>query len=360
MFLFQQTYSAMGGIQRFNRCMLSALEHNKLPTYAFSLYDDPSTLPHPTGTIQYLSAAGQSLWNTCWQVVQCSRKSKIIVLGHIHLAPIGLAIKLLFPSKKIWLIAHGIEVWESATLFQKMLFPLLHKVLAVSRYTQAKLHNLHKISLSKIEVFPNTIHPEFEYPTLFEKPDFLKIKHNISNEKIVLSVTRLSHTELYKGYDHVLKAIATLSARYPIRYILAGKYDQEEYLRIMALIAHYGIEDRVTLTGYVSENELTAYYLLADVFILPSKKEGFGIVFIEAMACGLRPIAGNQDGSVDALDNGRLGVLVSPDDPLEITKAIEHQLVYPMSTQDRLQVQSSVREKFGFPAFAQRVAQQFG
>jgi glycosyltransferase involved in cell wall biosynthesis len=77
------------------------------------------------------------------------------------------------------------------------------------------------------------------------------------------------------------------------------------------------------LTGFIPDEELTAHYQLCDVFAMPSKKEGFGIVYLEALACGKPTLGGNQDGALDALCRGELGALVDPDD----VQAIAHTLV---------------------------------
>jgi phosphatidylinositol alpha-1,6-mannosyltransferase len=83
------------------------------------------------------------------------------------------------------------------------------------------------------------------------------------------------------------------------------------------------LNNAVALAGYIPEEELSAHYNLADLYIMPSLGEGFGIVFIEAMFNELPVIGGNKDGSVDALLNGKLGLLVDPDNPGEITLAIK-------------------------------------
>ena len=83
-----------------------------------------------------------------------------------------------------------------------------------------------------------------------------------------------------------------------------------------------GLKDTVIFTGFIAEEELPAYYKLATIFVMPSKKEGFGIVFTEAMFYGLPVIGGNKDGSVDALCNGELGLMVDPDNITEIIAAI--------------------------------------
>jgi glycosyltransferase involved in cell wall biosynthesis len=74
--------------------------------------------------------------------------------------------------------------------------------------------------------------------------------------------------------------------------------------------------------GFIKEEELAQHFLLAGTYIMPSQNEGFGIVFIEAAFYGLNVVAGNMDGSKDALLNGQLGFLVNPNESREISQAI--------------------------------------
>ena len=91
------------------------------------------------------------------------------------------------------------------------------------------------------------------------------------------------------------------------------------------------------------------HYLLADIFVLPSKGEGFGIVLIEALACGRKVIAGNKDGSVDALMNGELGSLLNPDDLDQLKLVIIDSL--NDITFDHLAIQLISRQYFSFERF---------
>ena len=109
------------------------------------------------------------------------------------------------------------------------------------------------------------------------------------------------------------------------------------------------------LTGFVPDDELTDHYLLSDLFVMPSREEGFGIVYIEAMACGLPVIAGNVDGSVDALDHGKLGTLVDPTDPDAIAAAILQKLAHKTSHGEKIDLQQRVIDKFGFSKFTSRL-----
>ena len=106
----------------------------------------------------------------------------------------------------------------------------------------------------------------------------------------------------------------------------------------------------------MNDSDLLDFFKMADVFIMPSSQEGFGIVFIEAMACGTPVIAGNIDGSVDALRNGELGLLVNPFSTEEIAKAIDSILDNETikSQNSQLERSKKVFEYFGFDQFVER------
>jgi phosphatidylinositol alpha-1,6-mannosyltransferase len=158
---------------------------------------------------------------------------------------------------------------------------------------------------------------------------------------VIFTLTRLASTEQYKGHDRVIKVISNLRQKFPgIKYILAGKHDANEELRIRKLIAANKVEEQVILTGFIDEAEVADHFLLADLFVLPSKKEGFGIVFIEALACGLPVVCGNADGSIDAIRNGELGKAVNTDDLAELEKAITDYLNTPLTQQKRQLLQN--------------------
>jgi phosphatidylinositol alpha-1,6-mannosyltransferase len=85
---------------------------------------------------------------------------------------------------------------------------------------------------------------------------------------------------------------------------------------------------------------------MADVFVLPSKKEGFGIVFIEALACGLPVICGNADGSIDAIRNGELGTAINTDNDKELEDSIANQLTEPLTLSKRRQLKEMCLQYF--------------
>ena len=118
---------------------------------------------------------------------------------------------------------------------------------------------------------------------------------------------------------------------------------------VISLIKKFNLEDKIILPGFIKDEELQDHYNLADVFIMPSKKEGFGLVLIEAAASGLPVIAGNGDGSAEALQNGLLGKLVSPDSVEEIKNAILETF-----SQIRESMQEKTFELYNFTTYQKR------
>jgi len=229
------------------------------------------------------------------------------------------------------------------------------KIICVSQFTKDKLTSMHGADGRKCDVLNNAIDPFIELPTNLAKPDNLLKRYGITHATpVIFTLTRLASTEKYKGYHNVIVTVAKLKHRFPgIKYIISGKYDDLEGRRVKGLIEANGVADNVLLTGFITEAELANHFLLADLFVLPSKKEGFGIVFIEALACGVPVICGNADGSVDAVKNGELGTAIDPDDNLELEKQIAEHLLQPLTVAARKTLQQKCLQYFNEQAYAE-------
>ena len=279
------------------------------------------------------------------KALKTASKADTIILSHINLSLIGLLVKLINPKCKVWLIAHGIEVWRPLN-FTKRLFLKRYcdKIVSVSHFTNKQMIDLHRSDPKKCFVLNNVIDPFIKLPVKFSKPEYLLNRYSISSDTpVIFTLTRLASSEQYKGYDQVIKSVSRLKHKFHgIKYILSGPYDLAEEKRIRELINLYQVNDHVILTGFLIESELADHFLLADLFVLPSKKEGFGIVFVEALACGLPVICGNADGSIDAIRNGELGTAINVDDLDELEKTISKHFESPpaLNTRQTLQQES--------------------
>lgn len=353
-FLILSAFSTTGGLEKFNRAFMKALNdislEEKFELFVMSSHDSEQDDKYITKE-KFKGYSGNKIVFTLNCIIQ-AKKMDIVFIGHINLAPVALLLKLFNPKIKLYLIGHGIEIWSKQILFKKLFLKISDKILAVSNFTKKQIISNNGINKNKIIVFPNTLDPYFNLPNKFGKPNYLQKRYGINEKtKVILTVTRINKNELYKGYDKVLEALPEIINILPnIKYILAGKYDVYEEQRIKEKVKRLGLEKHFILTGFIKEEELTDHYMLADVFILPSNQEGFGIVFIEASACGTPVIAGNKDGSVDALLNGKTGKLVDSDSLYQIKKAIIDIIEYPVTNNQDL-----VIENFGYNQFKKRL-----
>ena len=266
---------------------------------------------------------------------------EVIIISHVNLALVGLLTKFINPKCRVWLIAHGIEVWRPLSFLQTRFLKLCDKIICVSNFTRQQMIIRHQVSAARCEVLNNAVDSFIKLPENFFKPQKLLTRYQLTGaEPVIFTLSRLASTEQYKWHDQVIKVLSKLKGKFPgIKYILSGQYDHDEKVRIEKLIAAAGVGEQVILTGFIDESEFADYFLLADLFVLPSKKEGFGIVFIEAMAYGLPVICGNADGSSDAICNGELCKAVNADDPAELENAISGYLDEPLTAAARRRIQ---------------------
>lgn len=361
LFLTLKTFGFTGGIEKVCRILCRVFydlsEEKSLRANVYSMYDrcnDRDSRYLDKSQFKGFSA------NRKFFVLQALYKgfnSDVIILSHIHLLNVGYLIKKLQPKKRVYLITHGIEIWKPLSEAKISVLNSLDKIICVSHFTASKIHTMHGIPESQLEVLNNCLDPFYYTAKNFDKPKFLLDRYNLNEENVILfSLSRLSSTEKYKGYDHNIELLPALLQKHPnLIYLLGGKWDDLEKLRLDELVKKHQLEKHIRIIGFVDEAEVTDHFLLSDIFIMPSKKEGFGIVFIEAIANGLQVIAGNKDGSVDALRNGRLGALVDPDNLKDIQEKIEYILDHPQNLDDKLILQHDCIDIFSYSRYKKAI-----
>lgn len=242
----------------------------------------------------------------------------VLLLSHVHFAPLAMLLGRLLDIPYV-VTAHGVEIHDQLAWYRRRALCAATAVWAVSEHTASRLVGL-GVQRSRISVIGNTV--DVERFTLGEKSVDLLDRYGIHpQEKVLMTVSRLDARQRYKGYDAVLDVLPEVGKSVVgVRYLLVGQ--GADLPRIKARIEQEQLADQVILTGYVDDRELCDHYRLADVFVMPSVGEGFGIVYLEAMACGIPVLAGNIDGSVAALDGGRLGRLIDPFDRQALCRAL--------------------------------------
>jgi phosphatidylinositol alpha-1,6-mannosyltransferase len=324
LFLTLKIFSATGGIEKMNRVAGKALQETGEGLKIFSSHDEKAIENKYFPSENFFAFNGNKK-RFAVKSIREGIKSRVVILSHINLLSVGYLIKLVSPKTKLVLFAHGIEIWKPLSFLKKKMLLQCDQIWAVSNFTNDKIKELGYVKNNRSIIVNNCLDPFLRKGNNSAKSEKLLSRYGLTKENfILLTLTRLNSAEKYKGYDKVLHSLQELIKEYPhLRYLIIGKYDSEEKARMDKMISSMNLNNAVALAGYIPEEELSAHYNLADLYIMPSLGEGFGIVFIEAMFNELPVIGGNKDGSVDALLNGKLGLLVDPDNPGEITLAIK-------------------------------------
>jgi len=167
---------------------------------------------------------------------------------------------------------------------------------------------------------------------------------------VLLTVGRMDAGQRYKGQDRVIAAIPYIVAQgHDVEYLVVGEGDDRA--RLEALARDVGASERVRFLGAIGLQDLIETYRMADLFVMPSTGEGFGIAFLEAMASGTPAVGRNIGGARDALADGELGTLVSD---AELPAALARLLAVPKP--DPHALAAAVRARFGREIFAAGVS----
>ena len=301
----------------------------------------------------YKCFGAKKAWFVQDAVVQ-GAKSKVVILSHINLLMIGWMIKKISPKTRIILMAHGIEIWGKISKGKSAMLGVVDHIWAVSNYTRSRIIENHGVPQEKISVLNNCLDPFLPAEKNISIPVSLYERYKLNKtQPILFTLTRLSGKEKYKGYDDVVSALVLLKDP-AIQYILAGKADKEELQFMQQKVNDAGLKDQVILAGYIPDEELAAHFKMSDCYIMPSSKEGFGIVFIEAMYYGIPVIGGNADGTMDALKNGELGIAVTPGNVDAIKTAIQKVLGNKSS---HLPDKNLLMENFSYTVYKERMRQ---
>ena len=364
---FPDIFEFKGGIQVYSAFLLQALQA-LFPDWQYQVFLKhdryaATELPFDCSTIQFhcagnlprsLRTAGfafQLAWHGFHQ------QPDLILSTHVNFTPVARWLKQV-RGIPYWAVAHGVDAWDIRSPLLKQALQAADRILSVSNYTRQRLLASQPLDPSKISLLPNTVDAKRFKPG--PKPVRLLQRHCLHpHQPIILTVSRLTQADGYKGYEHIVRALPFLQTYFAdIRYIIVGKGD--DLPRLRALARSQQVEDSVIFTGFVPDTELVDYYNLCDVFAMPSKGEGFGIVYLEALACGKPTLGGNQDGAIDALDRGRLGILVPPDNGEAIARSLlsilqqtyEHPLLYSSQA-----LRAATIERYGFEQFQQCLQQ---
>jgi asparagine synthase (glutamine-hydrolysing) len=347
--LVTDAYGGHGGIAKFNRDFLGALCANNGCSEIVAL---PRLLPSSAGPLpaklSYLiDAVDSKLRYVAKLVAVLARRGPfdLVICGHINLTPMAWLARVLTGGRLV-LIIHGIDAWKpTVSPLTNFLVTRIDAFISVSALTMERFVAWTGLDQKRGVLLPNSI--DLAAFTPGPKNEALLQRYGLRDRVLIMTMGRLVSAERYKGFDEVLDLLPAMIREVPtLAYLIAGEGDDRARLQEKAV--RLGMRDHVIFTGFVPEQHKREHYNLSDAFVMPSRGEGFGIVLLEAMACGIPVVGSSVDGSREALMNGNLGSLVDPDNAESVRCAIIAALNRPRKVPEGL-------DYFSYANFEHRV-----
>lgn len=349
LFIIADLFGPPGGIARYAQMVCKSLLNAGYVVVAVVLADELKTAvpaPFTNQAFNYYPCGGSRLAfaKECIKII-IHEKPALILVGHVNFSPLGYGLAQLSGAK--WgTFIYGIDVWQPLPWHRRLAAQQSDQLIAISKFTaqQAAQHNdLNKNG--EIQILHNCLAPSFETE--------LTATATSTSDLALLTVARTTLAEQYKGHDYVIQAMPILQKRFPqLIYHIVGDGDWQPALKDLA--NELGVGDKVLFHGRVSDEALLQHYLDATLFVMPSRCEGFGFVFIEAMAHGIPAIGGDLDATPEVIIDGQTGYVVDPTSIDDIVAAISYLLENPnVREQMGRNAQQHVQDSFSFDCFQQ-------
>ena len=369
-FVFLEILSCEGGIQSYVRDIFQAyqnLTNFTEPNDSFSESDifllrdgKDCKNPYQSKSIKFYYFKSQSIWlgrlrlgiTLLWLLLK--KQPKQVFCGHINLAPLVqiLCVPLGIPYT---VLTYGKEVWEPLPNKYQQALKQATKILTISRYSRDRCCESNHLDPEKFQLLPCMVDGDKFIPGLL--PVDLIEGYNLQRAKVLMTVARLWSGDPYKGVDVTIRALPIILQSFSeVKYLIIGQGDDQT--RLAKLAQDLGVGEKVIFAGFVPTEDLVKHYQVADAYVMPSQ-EGFGIVYLEAMACGLPVLSGDGDGSADPLQDGKLGWRVPHRDPEAVANACIEMLKGEDKRCDGQWLREESLKIFGRITFTKRVKQIF-
>lgn len=324
-FVFLEIFAHEGGIQSYIKDIFRAYLglSQVYKAEVFLLRDSPDRLnPFEAENLKFHYFKNQSphlgRLQMAAALLKCllQNRPQQVFCGHINLAvliqtlcqPLGIPYTVL---------TYGKEVWEPLKNQERRALTSADRIWTISRYSRDRACLANGLNPKMVEMMPCAIDGD-KFTPGSKQPELVE-KYGFTDSKVLMTVARLWSGDIYKGVDVTIRALPQIAQVFPkVKYLVIGRGDDQP--RLAQLAAYLGVSDRVVFAGFVATEELMEHYRLADAYIMPSQ-EGFGIVYLEAMACGVPVLSGDDDGSADPLQDGKLGWRVPHRNPDAVAAA---------------------------------------
>ena len=340
-----------GGIERHNRIAGVALNQiareRGEACELLSLNDGPGPIVYTVAGREYPGTGfGRSKPRLIAHALSLARRSSAAYLGHNNFAPVGVLLKAINSDLRFAVATHGYEVWQPLNPLDRLALQAAAAVTAPSRSTLDCLIRLQGVSPRRVALVPHCLDPGFADSVARASDSPAAVEPGL-----ILTVGRLLTTEPGKGVDVMIRALPQVIRALPnATFVVVGDGDLRPALEAVAVST--GIGERVRFVGSVNDAALRDWYRKAEVFVMPSRQEGFGIVFLEAMAFGVPVIGGAAGGTPDIIQDGVTGYLVNYGDVETLADRIVGLLTNP-GLRDRMgaAARERVAEHYTFDLF---------
>ncbi len=369
-FVFLEILSCEGGIQSYVRDIFQAYQNLTNFTEPDDYFSESDILllrdgkdcknPYQSKSIKFYYFKSQSIWlgrlrlgiTLLWLLLK--KQPKQVFCGHINLAPLVqiLCVPLGIPYT---VLTYGKEVWEPLPNKYQQALKQATKILTISRYSRDRCCESNHLDPEKFQLLPCMVDGDKFIPGLL--PVDLIEGYNLQRAKVLMTVARLWSGDPYKGVDVTIRSLPIILQSFSeVKYLIIGQGDDQT--RLAKLAQDLGVGEKVIFAGFVPTEDLVKHYQVADAYVMPSQ-EGFGIVYLEAMACGLPVLSGDGDGSADPLQDGKLGWRVPHRDPEAVANACIEMLKGEDKRCDGQWLREESLKIFGRITFTKRVKQIF-
>jgi len=347
---------APGGVQRAGRHMAAVLAEfasgHGMECRLLSLNDTPELHRMSVGEREFVFTGCERgkvrLMVTAMRAAR--RRAKLVLVGHPNLAPVAQAMRIVSPRLRTIVSTHGMEIWEPLSLVKRRALRRANVVLAPSRDTADQVAMQQHVARDRIRVLPWALDPQFE--ALLFPPSQTTLPADFPSGRVVLTVGRWVANERYKGMDTLITALPRLLTQWPeLQLVAVGEGDDRAWLENLS--EERGVNRHVHFLSGLSYAELAACYGACEMFALPSRGEGFGLVYLEAMALGKPVIGGAHGGAPEVIRDGVTGYLVQHGDAIQLATCIETLLADPVHAREMgARGRKRVERDFRFNVFA--------
>jgi len=328
--LVSDAFGGHGGIAKFNRDFIGALcSYPGVKEVVALTRRQPLPLEPLPPKLTYVTAGITGKFSYFLMVLRhlvTHGRYDLICCGHLHLLPLAYLAKWKTRAPLAVLI-YGLDAWQPPRNgLAGRIAAKVDAVISISALTSRRFLGWARVKADKVYILSNAVELR-HYGVGVKNPELLQ-RYGLTGKTVLLTLTRLWATDNYKGIDEVLELLPALAEEIPeIAYLIGG--DGDDRRRLEAKARSLGVSERVIFAGFIPEEEKADHYRLADAYVMPGWGEGFGIVYLEAMACGIPALGSKLDGSREALRDGDLGILVDPHDRDDLWQGVLEVLKRP-------------------------------